>query len=896
MGCRVRASLEVLHCKLKWWDDMTKIEVKRSGTPAYARRALGVVLAIATLATCGSAIAANADVSTADTAAGASSEAAGDSSQTVESIIVTGTREEVESTKSLAPVQVISGVQLENTGTANLREALEAVIPSYAQGGMTGGSTAKAVWSSSLRGLGGNEVLILVNGKRRHNTAFINASTGSSLGQAPTDISLIPISAVDHVEVLLDGAAAQYGSDAIAGVINIILKSNDSGGSANASYGQNRRSVAQLGGMGEDGATPEADVFQGFKLGPNGGFFNVSANYLKQGSTNVLGAFPTNGTFPTNTEIYLPVDGHPDPREATADRWKQIWGDPEVDTISVGYNAELPLNDHVTLYSFSTYATRSSIGWGSYRAESSSTSIPSVDPGGYQPYLAIAEHDLQGVAGARATGLAGWDWDLSGSYAKDFGNLAVHDTINASLGPDQTLRTIENGGQSYSEWIIDLDAKRAVQTGLLESPLRIAAGLEYRKDTFAITAGEPDSYIDGGYVYPSDYPYAANRNEPASVGTSFVAGYEPSVAGSHSRDDTAAYLDFSQKLTDQWDVDIAGRTEHYSDVGTTTSGKFSTRYEFLPGYALRGTVNNGFRAPTLQEEYFQFESSGYSVNQITNVPQTSYTKTEAWNAPEARVLGATPLKPEKSMNYSVGFTAAPLTFLSTSIDIYRIDIKDRILLGSALDGTANKSVAEILSNAGLDPNQAISYFTNIGNTRTQGVDLSFDLRQDLDAWGKIRWSLIASRNVQEITKINAPPAVLAGIGVELVQRDRLGNLISAYPDNTVKLTPTWTIGHFDVLVRETYYSSTDAPNQYFASRDSYSPPSYITDVAFGYKPVDSLHFTVGANNVFNRQAAQIPNAAVPYYNFKADRPIPISNAPFDASGAFYYLRVSYAWK
>jgi iron complex outermembrane recepter protein len=808
----------------------------------------------------------------------------------MQTLIVTGTRQELESTKSLVPVEVVSAQELTNTGAQDLRQALEALIPSYAQGGMTGGSTAKAIWSSSLRGLGGNEVLILVNGKRRHNTAFINASTGSSLGQAPTDISLIPISAVDHVEVLLNGAAAQYGSDAIAGVINIILKSNTSGGNADVSYGQNNKSVAQVGGLGNDGETTSVNLSQGLKLGNDGGFLDLSASDLKRLNTNVLGAFPT------STDIYLPVNGKPDPREATANRWRQIWGDPQVNTQSVGYNAELPLNNLVKLYSFSTYALRNSVGWGSYRSEVSTTSIPSVDPGGYQPALAIAEHDFQGVFGVKGTQLLGWDWDLSGSYAKDFGNLTVDDTLNASLGPDQALRTIDNGQQSYSEWLTGLDVKRPVETGLLAHPLQIAAGLEYRKDTFAITAGEPDSYVNGGYVYPSNYPYAANRNEPASVGTSFVAGYDPSVAGSHSRNNSAAYLDLSQKLTDKWDVDLAGRVEHYSDVGSTTSGKFSTRYEFLPGYAVRATINNGFRAPTLQEEYFQFTSSGYSVNQITNVPQTSYTKTEASFAPEARALGATPLKPEKSNNYSVGLTAAPTSYLTASLDIYRIDITDRILLGSALDGTANKAIAQILSSAGLDPNQAISYFTNIGNTRTQGADLSVDARTDLGKFGRIKWSLLASRNVQELTRIAAPPPVLANIGVALVQRDRLGNLISAYPDNTVKLAPTWTLGRFDLTVRESYYSKTIAPNQYFAARDSISPTAYITDIALGFEPIDSLHFVLGADNAFNRQVAQIPAAAVPYYNFKANSPIPISNAPFDASGAFYYVRATYSWK
>ena len=406
-----------------------------------------------------------------------STEHSGKSDNSLETVVVTGSRAESRTVaQSLAPIDVISADDLARSGKQNLRDALAAQVPSYTNDAGFTGATGIAVKSATLRGLGGNSVLVLVNGKRRHNTAQIfHQSSSTSNGQSPVDLDLIPVSAVDHIEVLRDGAAALYGSDAIAGVINIILKSNKSGGQASAIYGQYGERVGHKGNFGATGQT----LFnQGFEL-PNDGFFNVSGDVKIQETSNVAGAVPD------RTKIY----SGDDPREFSESRNRQIMGQPRAQTYNFAYNAELPLNDALDFYSFTTFSHRDSTGFGTYRTANSAQNIPEIYPDGFLPKFRSVEDDYQSVFGLKGKDVLGWDWDASTSYGRNDVHYHNDDSLNASFGPASPT-DIDNGEAIFSQWTNNLDITRSFDTGWFDSPLHVASGLEYRIDSYQIRKGE----------------------------------------------------------------------------------------------------------------------------------------------------------------------------------------------------------------------------------------------------------------------------------------------------------------------------------------------------------------------------------------------------------------------
>ncbi|MCO8163630.1 TonB-dependent receptor [Pseudomonas sp. 21LCFQ010] len=797
----------------------------------------------------------------------------------LQTVVVTGARDAGRTVaESLAPIDVISGEALARSGKQNLREALAASVPSYTNAaGFTGG-TGLAVKSATLRGLGGNHVLVLVNGKRRHNTSLIFVQTAAtSSGQSPADLDLIPVSAVDHVEVLRDGAAAQYGSDAIAGVINIILKQNDQGGSASALYGQYRERV---GGKGNFGARGQAQINQGFAL-PNDGFFSLSADVGIQESSNVAGAVPD------STRIYFAQNGQPDPRETGESRYRQQLGQPRSQTYNLGYNAELPLNDDVTVYSFSTVSHRNSTSWGTYRTANSPQNIVSVYPDGFAPRFVVEEDDFQSVIGVRHDDLLGWKWDLSSSYGRNDANIRNERSLNPSLGPDSP-RDMDGGHLIASQWTNNLDLTRGFDTGLFSSPLNVAAGLEFRRDGFQIEDGEFASYGDGGYIFPAGHPLAGQRPNPGAPG---LAGFTPQDAHNYSRTNTAAYVDLSQRLTDKWDVSLAGRFEHYSDFGDTTSGKFSTRYAFTPAFAVRGTISNGFRAPSLQQQNYSSSLTAWRANSFTGQLEQNTTRYVTVDDAAGRALGAKQLDPERSLNYSLGFVATPTDNLSVTVDLYQIDIKDRILQTSNLQGTA---VSNLLAGQGLNPNQIVSYFGNLADTRTRGIDLVADYRYDFGQYGKTQWTLLSNQSLQTIEKLKEP-AVLAGTGVSAVGRDRQGNLTTAYPKNVTSLNLNWQLGDFDVNLKGTRYSQVVGRNQISESRDEKIRPAFITDLSLGYYLTDAVKLTVGGENIFDRRPQQLNAEAKRFYFFPTDNPTYSWYSPYGLEGAYYFAKVDVSW-
>ncbi|WP_404482468.1 TonB-dependent receptor plug domain-containing protein [Novosphingobium sp. BL-52-GroH] len=796
-------------------------------------------------------------------------------------IIVTGARGQTQRSvaDSPVPVDVIGPAELKSTGRTGLKEILGNIIPSLTMPALGGGGTSASVRPISIRGLSGDYVLVLVNGKRRHTTSLINNLSRISGGSTPVDIDLIPTSAVGRIEVLRDGAAAQYGSDAISGVINIILDDTATGGDLSLTGGQLYSKGGQL---------AQVAGSYGTRLGDDGGFvrFAVEAKYHDRAKSSGE-AIPY---------LYPLVDGQPDPREAGANHViAGGYGRSNRDKIvNTSYNAELPIGDETTLYSFSTLSYRdikdargasvaAATGYGGLANTQGASVLPQIYPGGFQAYRRIKEWDYQAALGIR-TQLGGWDLDLSSTYGKDNVELGAENTLNPSLGPTSPT-SFFMGRQKQDLWVNNLDVSREVEVGLAK-PLNLAFGVEHRWERFRNEAGEPDSYRDGGYVIPDDGTpfgdlYAGRSPSPGLV--SFT-GTSPADATSLSRNNLAAYVDLSTDVTTGWFVGVAGRYEHYSDsAGDTFSAKATTRLELAPGLAIRGGVNTGFRAPSLAQTGFSTTQNTVTVIGEERVLTTS--KFLPVNSAAALALGAKPLKPEKSLNFTGGITyeSGPLRL---TVDAYQIRIDDRIVktefLGTASNG--GSAIAAILQANGVDDVDSAQFFTNAIDTRTRGIDAVAEYTLDTASVGTFRLSAAYSYNKTKILSVIDNPSELSSLNVTLFGRQARRDLVAATPRTKVVLTSNWSSGPVKALVRATRYGKYVESSNVAASDRTYGA-KWIADAEIGYQLTESLDLAVGANNLFDTYPDK--NGAIAFDGSGAYG----SFAPFGLSGGFYYARV-----
>jgi iron complex outermembrane recepter protein len=757
--------------------------------------------------------------------------AATDASATADvqdSIIVTGTRESGQKAyESAAPVTVIKADQLQATGQTNLLDALRQLAPSL--NSVFINSTPFRAFS--LRGLSPNQTLVLINGKRRHLSSQLFKSSNVYQGSDPVDLDLIPLALIDHVEILTDGAAAQYGTDAIAGVINIILKNSDHGGTATATAGANYFG---------DGFTGQVDAEDGMKLGDDG-FLDVSADYHHHDFTNRSGYDPRTD---------FTVQG-------------KMNGDSESTLQTVGLNAEKPVDTDITAYGFVTFAHRFTEANQIYRL---GTTAPAVYPNGFYPLFTDDEYDYEATGGFKGRNLFGWNWDLSASYGHDRASMGTINTFNpdlyASDGDAQT--SFHDGAYVSSQAVTNLDIRRGFDTGLWAEPLTVAAGLEDRYENFQLVAGEPSSYLLGG--------------------GQGVAGFAPAAASDSSRNVDAIYVDLSSHVTQQWQVDLAGRLEHYTDVGSGKTAKFSTRYDFTDQVGLRGSVGNGYHAPTLAQEHYASSSEA----------PTSATGLLPVDSAGARLLGAPPLQPEKSVNFSIGLVTEPLNGLHASLDAYVINISDRIISTGTLFGPEALAALQANGNTlpyGISANDfSASYFTNGVDTQTKGLDLSADYRTDLDTYGVINWTLGANYNDTQITNYKSAPAILEAAGVSLFNPAVISYLTSASPKTKVVLAATWLKNDWEATLRETRYGSVSQEVNPSGNGVGYYgqfvPSAYITDLEVGYHLTNSLKWSIGANNLFDRYPPQAPlNTTGP-----SNTQIYPNISPYGFNGGYYYTR------
>ncbi|WP_220793961.1 TonB-dependent receptor plug domain-containing protein [Gluconacetobacter dulcium] len=763
-------------------------------------------------------------IAAADTAAGVD-----------EQVIVTGTRDPHQTAKkSVSPITVVSAQQLKSTGQPDLRDALVQLDPSITRPGVTSGN-ANMTSTISLRGLTSDQTLILVNGKRRHSTSIMTDDTGSpENGTTPVDLGMFPMSSIDHIEILQDGAAALYGSDAIAGVVNIILKKNPQGldlHSVNGGY------------YAGDGFTTDNTVSWGTSL-TDRGYFHLDGEFKHQDHTN---------------------RGDADTRMGT--KVNQYFGNPQETRVSLGYNMGYKITDKVEFYSFASYAHRASWSYQNYRTPSI---LPQVYPEGFSPVSSLDEDDFNVAVGFKGELFDGWNWDLSTSYGEDHSHFDLNDSVNTMLYADTGATPTHFHVMTFSnrQWTTDFGIRKAFDVPLLAGPVNFSIGAQYRNDAYNVNPGDPASYYGSG-------PQGQSGLNQLSTTRA-------------SRDVTAGYIGLSTRLLQNWQIDFAGRFEHYTDAGDTETGKVSTRYDINKYVALRGGISNGFRAPTLAEQYY---------TSLSTTP-TGANGVVAVNSATARALGSKPLTPERSMNFSAGFLLNPLPNLNISVDAYQITVRHRIVEGGVYNGQRAIDALEAggyqVDSTVTPESVSVQYFSNGANTRTRGVNITAGYRTDFGRYGKVTWD--ASLNLNE-TKVTRD--YLDANGNPLLSAQGIGYLTTAFPRNKMIFGASWHKGKWDFAIHEMRWGHTINQLQYVTGPNAwsnsvfyqmYSKPKFQTNILLGYQATQRLHVALGANNLFNEYPSRIPLNT----SYVGVVPYDSSAQQLGFNGGYYYLSLDYS--
>ncbi|HEV2147782.1 MAG TPA: TonB-dependent receptor [Longimicrobiaceae bacterium] len=779
----------------------------------------------------------------------------------VDALVVVGSRRADRSVLSApVPVDVVTREDIQRTGLTETAQIIQRLAPSvnFPRASIADGTDH--VRPATLRGLAPDQVLVLVNGKRRHNSALVNVNGTVGRGATSVDLNAIPASAIERIEILREGAAAQYGSDAIAGVINIVLRRGDE-----------RRISSTLGQTREgDGRVVQAGAGYGVDIGTDG-YFNVAADFRDRERTN--------RSFPDTRQQFFTGD----PRNNDPSLTNQInhrQGDSDARDVGAFLNAALPFGG-AELYGFGGLTRREGEAAGFFRRALDARTVRAIHPNGFLPLISTEIWDGSAAGGARGA-LAGWSWDLSTVYGRNTFEFNVLNSNNVSMGAASPT-DFYAGTLGFSQVTSNLDLVRAFQVGLA-SALSVATGAEFRREGYWIDRGDEASFRDGG-VRILDGP---SKGAPAAVGAQVFPGFRPTDERDESRNSVAAYLDLEANLTPQLLLTLAGRAERFSDFGSTSDGRVAARFEPVKGFALRGSAGTGFRAPSLPQSHFSSTATNFIVVGGVNTPFDVRTLPVA--SVEAQVLGATPLKPEESVNLSVGATAQPFRDLSATVDFYRIDIDDRIVLSGNFLVT-NPQIRALFEGAGLRGIGGGRFFTNAIDTRTTGVDVVVNYGVRLGESGRLRFTGSYAHTETEVTGKAPTPPQLSGLQETIFDRIEEGRIERGQPRDNLGITLGYSREALHVNLHNQRFGEVTA----FGTREELDQTfgaKWITDLEVGYRLRDRVEIAVGANNLFDVYPDQ-------WKDF--DQKGPLSNngifrysgiSPFGFNGAFYYTRVS----
>ncbi|MEG8044752.1 TonB-dependent receptor [Sphingomonas aerolata] len=836
-------------------------------------------------------------------------------------IVVLGTRRTDRTlATSPSPVDVISSAELTSQPAANMIDALKNIVPSFYAGQNSISDASTFVRSPSLRGLSGDQVLVMINGKRYNRSALVQVYGGSDTGlgrgaQGP-DISAIPSLAIGNLQVLREGATAQYGSDAIAGVLNYGLR-EDQGielvGRAGQYYAGDGESYQIAGNAGVKG---------------DWGFINVTGEYVDEGQTSRGRTRPSAANFAQNfPALANQLPNYPLP--------VQIWGNSPSHGFKSVYNSAINVTDNSKIYVFANYAQSKGNQSFNYRASVSSTAVdtngvvrnqgangafnntffltpcpagnatcPSggfvrdgntfrfgtLYPAGFTPRFVGKTQEVYGVLGYKGTSGA-FSYDLSGTLARNKLSLSMYDSANFSYGP-ATQTSFDFGDLIQKETNFNADFTYAADLGLA-APLTISAGGEFRKETYEQTAGDTQSYAAGPYaiaqqLFTQTAPgvYVASGTTAAQgVGASGYAGTSPATAGKFSQKAYAAYVGLETDLTDALTVGAAGRYEHYNTFGDAWVGKVNALYKFADAFSVRGSFGTGFHAPSPGQSNVSIVTTSFN-NGVAFQAGTYPTNTAV-----AQYYGASNLTPEKSTNYGLGFILEPVRGMTVTVDGYRINLRNRIGLTSPFIVTA----ADLAAQPALLPvgvGGQVQYFTNGFKTRTQGIDVVGTYRTRFSE-AELNFSLAYNYNDTRVTEFDARVVGTA----QLIDAENLA------PKHRVVFNAGWTLDNLSLNVRENYYSSftsaqdygqtNGVPNQVFSGK-------FVTDLELSYTFAEHFTVAVGAQNFTDEHPDRLkPTSTVQIYPLTGGtsdgQVYPRNGGPFGFNGGFYYtrLRVKY---
>lgn len=769
-------------------------------------------------------------------------------------VVVTGTRAAGRSRlDTAAPVDVLSSASLQHQGTPELGSALATVAPSVDFPRPSATDATDAIRPATLRGLSPDETLVLINNVRAHTSASLNINSTVGRGAAAVDLNTVPTAALDRVEVLRDGASAQYGSDAIAGVINLRLRQARTGGAVSLTHGFYDTDVHTARDdhhvTGEPVTT--VDAWKGIGFGSDG-YLTLSGQITEREPTNRSDA-PTASAVPTPSGPAL----------------RGRFGDPYVMQYTGFANAGVSLAPDWQLYGWAGYQKRHTSS-AAFPRPNSTGSIASAElagyPNGFIPLIDTRSYDINSALGVKGN-VGGWAVDLSGSYGRNVVQFRTRNSANYGLGAD-TPHNFYDGSVAYGQWVGSLDVTRTFD---VFKSLNVAFGVEARREDYAIRPGELSSYtLSGAQGFP---------------------GFAPANAVKAHRENGSAYIDLEAQVTDKFLLGVAGRGETYSDFGQVATGKVSARYDFSHALAIRGTVSNGFRAPSLQEQYF---------TSISSVIQSDGSQLQSGTfpsiSPVARALGGLPLKPEKSTNYSLG-TVLRLGGFDVTVDGYLIKLRDQLALSENISPTTSGQSPELDAQiaallAGTNATAA-RFFINGVRSTAKGIDAVAHYRLRAAGAGTFDFTLAGNINKVTVDRVPTNTAVFTTDAPILFGRQRIVSITNGTPGEKVTGAVDWSLRGLGATVRATYYGDVIQPGTgttaAAAPNDLHTGKHVITDVEVRYAPAHGPQLAIGAQNLFDVYPDRVPgnlnaNSGVlgfPYYS------------PFGFNGRYVYGRIGF---
>ena len=778
---------------------------------------------------------------------------------TIENVVVTGTRSKPRTLlESPTPVDIIDVKKIaENGAQVSVNQILNYVAPSFTSTTQSLGGGTDMTDPISLRGLTPDQVLVLVNGKRRYNSALLNVNGTFGKGTVGTDLNSIPVSSIDRIEILRDAAAAQYGSDAVAGVINIILKTSINKFSATITGGEYISKNSAQGKTSKDGEAVQVGLNYGIPLSEKGGYINFSATFDRRNPTNRGGMYQ--GSIYKEYTSGAPVDKTDEFLETTHTNrrdYSLIIGQSKALNGQVAYNASLPLNTQTEVYSFGIFGYRNSTASQFYRYPNSENNVPSIYPLGFRPQAEVSIYDRSATLGVKGM-FIGWKMEVSNTFGQNTFTNKAKNTLNASLG-ELSPTSFRGGKLQFTQNVVNVDMSKKFNW---LSEVGIAWGGEYRYERYQIIAGEEASYAnyamgreivnpDGSISLVPDIngtipmKFGPDGKTPIPGGAQGNAGFSPQNATDSQRNSLAAYTDVEINFNQSFLVDLAGRYEYYNDFGSTVNGKIALRYKISNSFNFRGSGSTGFRAPSLQQRYYSSTGTSYVNGNMYEVG--TFTN----DSKVAQLLGIPKLKPEKSRSLSAGLSAKVGRF-HFSLDGYFTRINDKIVYTDLFSGDPNgssseKEIYQILQQAGA---QKARFFANAVDTETKGIDAVLSYNTLLGN-GKLFIDLAGTISyTQQVGSIHTSRLLKDKKDIYFSNSSKV-YLENVIPNQKFNISLTYAIQKWNLFLRNNYFGGVTEPSNILSNQQYYNP-RWITDASIAYKLTDFLKLTVGANNLFN---------------------------------------------